>query len=274
MRFDFLKHTKTYCLAPAPLLFIFTNFFAIGAILFLIFLLFFLLIRSLIKKRRGLIVFDNIFKTICLFLITILIFLITFGYFYTDLHLYVISLLVMTIFLVVTLFLGKKFSLFRVRNIYLILAFVSLVLFITLSFINIFNAYKEQQEEVRTQQEKIEFEKMVLGLLPIRPDLKKEGQNSDSLFFLTSQNLSVLEDYYKTILLSLGWKLSEEERTDYYEAILFYKKINNEDKWIELSFSDELSRMKISVYNEKRPLSAPVFFPSNFLGTCGEFLWF
>ncbi|MBU1102190.1 hypothetical protein KJ853_00855 [Patescibacteria group bacterium] len=154
------------------------------------------------------------------------------------------------------------------------MAFVSLVLFITLSFINIFNAYKEQQEEVRTQQEKIEFEKMVLGLLPIRPDLKKEGQNSDSLFFLTSQNLSVLEDYYKTILLSLGWKLSEEERTDYYEAILFYKKINNEDKWIELSFSDELSRMKISVYNEKRPLSAPVFFPSNFLGTCGEFLWF
>lgn len=275
MRFNFLKDTKTYCLAPVPLLFIFTNFFAIGAILFLIFLLFFLLIRSLIKKRRGLVVFDSVFKTACLFSITFFVFLIIFGYFYRDHYLYVISFLSMATSLIINLFLGKKFSLFTVRKIYLIFAIIFLVIFIVISFINISEAYNEWREKIKEQQETIEFKKVLSGL-PIPPDLITESQDIDSILFYVSRNTSDLKNYYKPALTNAEWIFFEEQKLTDYETGLFYKKIDNKNKWLELSFYEDqpgTTFLRISVYNEKPLPSFPLRF-LNPLGPCGGIRWF
>lgn len=244
-----IKNKKIYCITPLPLLWYFNNFLAIGAFLVSIILIIFFIIRSLRNKIKKQIIFDKKAKVYCLWLVTTVTFLISFVFSSSDYYLYVISLLVLTLFLLINLSIAKKYSLFKVKNSYWIVVIIFFIGISIVSFINILKGYDTWRQE---KELKIAFEK-ILPELPELSDIEKKVLRTQSISYYVPKDGKELVNFYKSAFSNTQWQFLDEKKRNYNHDLYYQRDDNNE--WLNLNFSWSSPDNKIIIQGRNYPFT-------------------
>jgi hypothetical protein len=255
-----MNDKRIYPITPAlPLLWYFNNLLAIVAFLTLLILGIFLIIHFLRNKTKKKSIFDKKTKISCLWLVTAVVFLITFRLTFFYHYFYVVSLLVLSILLLINLVIGKRYSLFRVRSFYWIMAIIFFIGSTIVSFINIPKGYEVWQQ---TKELEIIFEEIILGL-PKPPIVDKEIWHTQSISYYVPKDGEQLVNFYRSSLLNNNqWHFLDEERGRFNHD-LYYQKAN-EDKWLLLNFDWTSPDNKIKIQGRDYPFTyLTIYFYNN-----------
>lgn len=269
---------KLYCITPLPLLYILNSCFMFLVPWLAALLGVFLVINMLRNKRKKVNILDKKAKTYILWIVSLIIYLIISYICYKidrDYLFYIISPLTLFVLLLVNLLIAKKYTLFRVRFIYILFTLILIILLSKVAFTNISEWYKEWLVYGARDTEC----KKVMLEIPKFPLIEKETYSYCVVSYSIPKNSSEVIDFYKSNLNALGWELIHDGilQTNPYSVYkeLGYKK-NNEDKWLRLEFQwsrkdNAVTSVKI-YFNTTDPLH--LSFDNPLMSGCGDFrLW-
>jgi hypothetical protein len=270
---------KLYCITPPPLLYILNTCFMLLVPWLAALLGVFLVINILRNRKKRVNILDKKVKTYILWIITFIIYLIV-SYICYEIDsgylFYIISPLTLFVLLLVNLLIAKKYTLFRVKFVYILFTLILIILLSKVAFTNI-------SEWLVYRARSIEFEKTMLEI-PKFPLIEKETYSYSAVNYSISKDSLGVIDFYKSNLSALDWELMHDtgSQTDQYSAYgrsrqLVYKK-NNEDKWLKLVFlqnskDDAVTSVFIYFYITE-PFIGPEFINPLLMGDCDGFrLW-
>lgn len=138
---------KLPCIASPPILAQFTNLLAFLAFYLSPVLMIAAIVHCIRNKKANKKVLDKRTKSYGLWILTLVLFYLVNGAFGSYVNLYVLGLLVLSILLLINLWIGKKYSLFKVRKWYWVIALILFIAIIGVSLVNIPEYYKKQEQE-------------------------------------------------------------------------------------------------------------------------------